>query len=193
MRIHCTPHSSRKKEAQFLSAVLEANPAAESTREPYLLPSSALEHSVDTMRLAHALGRLPNAIRKGKRLEAISHLEALPRNVHVALSSRKISFDFVIDCAGQAYFVEYHERQHASFSVNRSAVVYDSDGTAIRVPRFVQRLVRDVWRIQAFGDVTIVWDDWFVQTGSKAPPLKRGFHEYSLPGRFALRSLVQGD
>jgi hypothetical protein len=122
-------------------------------------------------------------------MEAVRHLKSLPQRVYPALSPNRISFDFVIVSSRRTYYIEYHERQHASLSVNRPTKVFDADGSAHTVPRYVQRLIRDVWRIQTFSDVTVVWDDWFARTGRKPPQLARGFHEFSLPGRFTFGGL----
>lgn len=66
---------------------------------------------------------------------------------------------------GKPYFIEYHEKQHYKLTDNRLKRVYTLSDEPIYVPRYVQRFLRDIWRIQNLHPLTIVWDDTFLKDG----------------------------
>lgn len=90
------------------------------------------------------------------------------------------------------FYLEFHEEQHVKLTDDRPKEVYDASGKGYRVPRFVQRLIRDVWRIQEFPNYTIVWHDWFAKNrGMHVLWLADGFHEYHLQDAFSFQVLCQ--
>lgn len=97
----------------------------------------------------------------------------------------QISFDVtIVDEEGQPHFFEFHEEQHARMSVSRPAVVYDALGAPITVPRYIQRLYRDIWRLEHVRPFQVLWADWFDENWrTYRPALMPGVHEYALPGK----------
>ncbi len=93
---------------------------------------------------------------------------------------------------GALYLWEFHEHQHRDLSGSQSTSLYSPSGDRIDVPRFFQRLVRDVWKILAFPNCTIVWWDWFTSSTARFDPeLHIGFEEHALPGRFSFSAFLQ--
>ncbi len=124
-----------------------------------------------------------------KRQECIDLVRTLPAQIRVAIELFRISFDIVVEQNGQPYYWEFHEQQHRSLLDGREKSIYGLNGEEYRVPRFLQRLVRDVWRVQAFPDFTIVWYDWFkTYKQSYKPVLSSGFREYRLPSQFSFEA-----
>ncbi|MGD0793823.1 MAG: hypothetical protein ABR920_18820 [Terriglobales bacterium] len=123
---------------------------------------------------------------KAKRQGCIDLVGRLPAQIRVATKPSRISFDLVVEHDGRTYYWEFHEEQHRRLTVRRARPVYRPNGEELWVPRFLQRLVRDVWRVKTFPDFTIVWCDWFeTHRQSFDPVIAPGFREHYLPGRFS--------
>lgn len=187
--IYHQPHESRKQEAAFRRAF--NFPEVRSIDENYPIDPNSLDLLVDTDRLIHSLQRdtkLPAA----KRQRCIEILGDCPSQIKVALEPRRISFDLVVVADNVPYYWEFHEEQHRRLTIERPKNIYSPDGAPIEVPRFLQRLVRDVWRTQYFRPYTIVWSDWFAGHSQPDPVrLEPGFREFHLPGAFSFRGLLE--
>jgi hypothetical protein len=114
-------------------------------------------------------------------------------NIKVATTSKRISCDVVIKCDEEIFYWEFHEKQHRELTDNRHKKIYNAeDKKAIDVPRCLQRLIRDVWRVQTLGNYTIVWQDWFITNCFEfSPSLQTGFHEFSLPNKFSFSNFLK--
>ncbi len=158
--------------------------------ENFLVDPAYLDLLVDTGRLIRGLQRdtkLPAA----RRQRCIDILKNCPPQIKVASDPARVSFDVVVAADGVPYYWEFHEEQHRRLTVDRPKKIFAPDGAPVEVPRFLQRLVRDVWRAQHFRPYTIVWSDWFARL---SPPyqtgLEPGFREFHLAGAFAFQGLL---
>jgi hypothetical protein len=190
--IYHKPHSARHSEASFVQALRRQFPDAHYRTENYPIAEQYLHKFVQTQSLLAALDRDQRLPLK-QRTMCRSILAACPPHLQVAHDPRRISFDVVMTMENAEYYWEYHESQHRGLTVTRPQQIYDAaTGTAITVPRYVQRFVRDIWRLQYFRSYTIVWKDWF-ETHQTAyqPQLQSGFHEYVLPHTFSFRTFYE--
>jgi len=185
--IYHKPHQSRTREAVFFNALLTQFPNAVFCNENFPIQSNYLGKFVDTRKLIAWLETetlLPNT----KRRQCVQILKGCPEQLKVALQVSRISFDIVVVANQQAYYLEFHEEQHRRLTVSRIRKVFASDGTAIEVPRYLQRLIRDVWRTLYFRPYTIVWSDWFEEHQATYKVTLRGsFQEFHKDGRFSFR------
>jgi hypothetical protein len=155
------------------------------------VPHKALETPINTRELLDWL-RTDRRLPPKKRQECIDLTSGLPRWIRIAIGSWQASFDFVVQQGDRCYCWEFHEVQHRNLAVDRPAYVYGQNGRALRVPRFLQRLIRDVWRLKTFPDLTIVWVDWFdAEKDCYKPVLAPGFREYHLPTQFSFREFCR--
>jgi hypothetical protein len=187
--VHYVPQKNRRREAAFFAAVMQAHRGSVHLAESCRLDARNLDHVVDARKLTHELRRdalLPMA----KRIEAIACIEKLPSRLRVALEPRQVTCDIVVKSDHDTFYVEFHEEQHRRLTVRRQSLIYSEGGETYYVPRFVQRLVRDVWRVEALRNVTVVWCDWFAQCSSGvAPRLSQGFQEFAVAGQFEIGAL----
>jgi hypothetical protein len=192
MRIFHQPHQNRQREnefVQFLAGHFSGRFCGPIVNAPYGFHAAALNYLVSTRYLVAAL-ESDLCLHQSKRQQCIDLLRALPAQIRVALAASRISIDVVVEQDRQQYCWEFHEEQHRELTINRPCLVYGPNGEEMRVPRFLQRLIRDVWRVLALPAVTIVWCDWFDQhRDSYDPVLHSGFCEYSLPGLFSLKAI----
>ena len=179
MDIYYQPHKSRKKEAAFVHALIEElHPNV--VEGYYPLPESLLHRNVHTADIINWVDN--SGISTKRQHTALQELSKCPSEIRVALTPNQITCDVVILQDNTLYYFEYHEKQHARLTINRPSTIYALDGTPITVPRFIQRLVRDVWRTLYLRPYTVVWDDYFNEHGiSDIAELKTGYCEYYLP------------
>jgi len=186
--LYYKPHPNRKHEAAFAQALIAGKLASKHVLEAPPISESLVHRPIDTRLLARRL-RAEMLLPPRRREETLAALEALPRSLRVATSAARVSCDLAIESQGKLFYYEFHEKQHRSLSVARACAVYDLAGAQFDVPRFVQRFIRDVWRIQNLGNLTVVWFDWFAAAKSSAELRPaHGFREFSQPGRFSFRA-----
>ena len=187
LTIYYKPHRKRIREAAFCNALVTQFPDAVLRNENYPIPFAYLEKLVDTHQLIAWLETetlLPNT----RRQQCVQILKGYPEQLKVALQVSRISFDIVVVADQQAYYWEFHEEQHRRLKVARMSKVFAPDGTAIEVPRYLQRLIRDVWRTLYFRPYTIVWSDWFAaHAATYRVALGDSFQEFYTAGRFSFR------
>jgi hypothetical protein len=185
--IYYKPYQSRSREAVFFQSFMSAFLDLAHRREDYSIPTALLDALVETSEVLRWLER-DTSLAAGKRAACLSILSAAPAQLKVALKAERISCDIVVVHDGRPFFWEFHEEQHRSLNVSRPGAVYAVDGTPYLVPRFVQRLIRDIWRALYLRPYTIVWSDWFAKQGQPFQPLLRdGFHELASAGRFTFQ------
>jgi hypothetical protein len=104
---------------------------------------------VDKTVLIDRLGQFWRHIRRAQKAIEILSKSNVPITIRVATVPEGISFDFaIIEDGKPLLLIELHEKQHRTLSVTRPALIYDEYGRPVEVPRFVQRIIRDVWRLQ---------------------------------------------
>ena len=186
--IYYKSHKSRGREAAFFNFLHAQFPKATIVNENFPIAAHYLDYFVDTNRLIASL-QADQLLPKQKRQRCIELLKACPAHLRIASSPSQISFDIVIEHNEKLYYWEFHEEQHRRLTVDRMQKVFAPDGTAYEIPRYLQRLIRDVWRVQYFRPYTIVWSDWFIhnQTSYK-PHLGEGFQEFYKDGKFSFQA-----
>jgi hypothetical protein len=124
--------------------------------------------------------------RRTKCIEILRNLDC--DEIQVALEISKVSFDYKIYYKDTYYYLELHEEQHRNLKDSRLKNIF-CDSMPIKVPRYLQRLVRDCWRLKCakeFGfNYTIIWFDYLNKHGIPKDFLSPGIHEYYLPGKFS--------
>ena len=189
--IYFKTHQNRIREAQFFTVLSSQFSEAIVRNENFQIDSFYLEKFVDTRTLIIWLNA-EKLLPKRRSQNCIQILNRCPDQLKVALKPSQISFDIVIVKNQQPYYWEFHEEQHRKWKKSKTSKVYASDSTAIEVPRYVQRLIRDVWRVLYFRPYTIVWSDWFEyhQTTYNAL-LKNGFQEFHNQGMFSFQEFCR--
>lgn len=113
--------------------------------------------------------------------------------IQVALEISKVSFDYKIYYKDTFYYLEIHEEQHRNLKDSRLKIIY-CNNLPIKVPRYLQRLIRDCWRLKCakqFGlNYSIIWFDYLSKYGVPKDLLSEGIHEYSLPDNFSFEQFV---
>lgn len=185
MNIFYKPHVKRNKEREFFQTLVSHFPHATHCKADYLIGAEYLNQYVDrdqVITFVEQIQSIPNM----KRDVLIETLANCPKNIKVAPYVQRIGFDIVLELNNAPYFFEFHEKQHRSLSVNRLQKIYSPKNIEYLVPRFVQRFVRDIWRMLYFRPYTIVWFDWFADNKSDyTPELHSGFVEHCMTGKFA--------
>lgn len=186
MNIYHKPHSNCVGQSLLVCFLRKHFSQANFIAESYTVPAELLDNYVNTQQLIVALENdqhLPDAPKQN----CLAVLNNCPAYLKVALHTNRISFDIVIISDEGNFYWEFHENQHRNLSVVRGSNVYNAETKEIiTVPRYVQRLVRDVWRFQNFENYTIVWQDWFVANCyDYQPQLQPGLKEFSLPNKFS--------
>ena len=185
MNIYYATHKSRRAEVAFFESFRKQFPDANYLRECYRVEEHYLQKFVHTPSLLAALA-LAQYLPTNQRERCKEALKKCPTWLKVARKTTSISFDIVVIDKGQTYYWEFHEDQHRKLKDNREKKIYDADtDKEITVPRCVQRLVRDIWRIQYFRPYSIVWKDWFENQTSYQPQLQTGLREDVLPSKFS--------
>ena len=161
MKLYHQYNSARKKENDFLDYIFETYPQIEYIKENYDLSKINLETEID---LTDTLKFLQNDrfLPLRKKNELINILKNIPEKIKVIKTSSDISVDFVFVSDSKPYFIELHEKQHKKLTVSRMQNIYTVQCETIKVPRFAQRFIRDLWRIRNLPNLTIIWYDWFL-------------------------------
>jgi hypothetical protein len=161
--------------------------------ESFSVSPAALDHLIETSKLIAWL-EADRCLAQAKRQKCIDQVKGLPAQIRIATDVSRVSFDVVVQQAGHTFYWEFHEEQHRDLTVNRLQLIYGPDGHEYRVPRFLQRPIRDVWRIKTFPNVSVVWHDWFEGQGSSyTPAMIHGFREYHLESNFSFKAFCMGD
>jgi hypothetical protein len=186
LTIYYKPHSKRVREAVFVEHLKMAFPQARLVLDNFRISPTYLDRFVQTSDILAAL-EADNLLPKQPRQHCLDLLATCPSQIKIARDPGRILFDVVVEQDDQIYYWEFHEEQHWKLTVTRIQTIYDAGNNApIPVPRYLQRLIRDIWRVMYFHPYTIVWHDWFARHQREyRPELREGFHELYLPGTFS--------
>ncbi|MBT3635261.1 MAG: hypothetical protein HN528_13065 [Candidatus Marinimicrobia bacterium] len=191
-------HNKIKKqcanEHSFLMFLQELYPSSKHINKEYQLPNTIPPIPINTLQLIDNLER-NEFLTPYKKEKVQLELKILPDMVLVVNETTNISVDFAIVHNNTSYFIEFHEKQHRIDSNKRCNKVYDLDGTPINVPRYLQRLFRDIWRWRVLNNYTIVWYDWFAANMRNNEPsyLNSCNMEFSLPNKFRISGLIDNE
>lgn len=192
MYIYHSPRLNCVGETLFACFLRKYFPQATYVSKSYRINEAYLNNCVETQLVIAALERdiyLPIAAKN----RCLKHLNECPARLKVASNPNRISFDIVIVSEKRTFYWEFQEDQHFRLTVGRDSKVYNAENNEeIIVPRYCQRLVRDVWRTQNFDSLTIVWQDWFVANCSEyRPKLQLGLHEFSVANKFSFKHFLE--
>jgi hypothetical protein len=189
-KIYFKPHAKRNLEKEFFE-YLTSGEEFKHISENYKLSSFYLDHLVDTGELKTAISN-NSRIKDLKKRALISGLDSLPNKVRVAKTMKDVSVDFVIEEHGSLTFVEFHEKQHYRLSDKRLKPIFSINHERFEVPRFLQRLIKDVWRWQNLPNFKIVWHNWFdLNKTSKLDFELNSSQEFGLSDKLTIKSLAR--
>lgn len=125
------------------------------------MPISLLEKKINVRDVEQKLIKCDEISIKKKKA-VLESLATLPKEVLVAKAISEVSVDFVfIDKNDEITFLEFHEKQHRNLSVSRATPIFDEFGNRYEIPRYSQRLLKDIWRVEHLLNFKIIWWDWF--------------------------------
>jgi hypothetical protein len=191
IKIFHKPHKLRQREHQLCS-LLVSSWDADLIEQDFRLDEEQLCRPVDSLKLIHSLER-DSVLPAHRREKLIGELRRLPTQLKAAQLVTQVSVDLTAEIDNERYFWEFHEEQHCNLKDDRAKKIYDMVGNVHSISRGLQRLLRDIWRIQCLPNLTIVWHDWFLMNQSSFIPVNaRGFREYCLPDKFSFTSFCTG-
>ena len=158
--IYFKQHEKREKEKVFFNFLKSILPKAEHVNNNYSLDEKLLTKYVDIPKTIRLLKK-ETKLSESKRNQTIAALTTLPDKVYVARSINEVSVDFTILTDKKVQFIELHEKQHSQLSVSRLTPIVGSNNQRFQIPRFAQRLLKDIWRLENLPNYKIVWWDWF--------------------------------
>lgn len=179
--------SDRKKEIAFFQFLTEKLEYFEHVNENFLLSEHLLNKPLCISKVIRAL-ELNNKLSTIKMQKTIQALSILPEKVMVARKIEEVSVDFTIKEDNHVHFIEFHERQHRYLSVSRLTSIYCLNNSKYQIPRFTQRLLKDIWRWENLPNYKIVWWDWFDKnkdTLNIEELLSNNKMEYFINGKFS--------
>jgi len=190
MKLYHSYNKSRKKEHKFLSFLQEKYPDLEYINENYRLKENQYDSTIEIAPIVKSLQSdnfLPQK-RKQICIDTLTNLHL--EKVSIFESVNKISFDFTIESDGINYFFELHEDQHKKLKVGRSTKIFDTQGNTIQIPRYLVRLLKDIWRWNNLINYKIFWADWFeYHSNDFVNILETGSHEYGYENTFLIKNL----
>lgn len=191
--LYYQPNIQRTSENLFLTTLKNHHPDAIISNSHYHVPQATLDRFLDIQKIILWLEKEPYFPTK-KRQECLDILRTFPApQLRIAFQPKEISFDFVLQKDNRVYYWEFQERQHAKLTIDRPKKVYTSAGELVIVPRFFQRLMRDLWRLSFFRPYTSVWKDWFEseEKTEECFELADGYQEFHLPGKFSFKGFLE--
>ena len=191
--IYFKQHEKREKEKIFFKFLKSVLPNAEHVNHNYLLDEELLTKFIDIPKTIRLLKK-DIKLSASKRNQTIAALTMLPDKVYVARSINEVSVDFAIVKDKKVQFIELHEKQHSQLSVSRLTPIVCSNNQRFEIPRFAQRLLKDIWRLENLPNYKIVWWDWFDKnknTSSLTDILKADKIEFSITDKFSLSNLLK--
>lgn len=161
IRLYHKKHVRRRSENAFVDALKQRIGITEIVEEQY-----SLEDFKGTLEIASIIESLEMQPLKIKKAECLRReLRKLPDVIMLFLKPSQISCDVVVVKDHRPYFIEYHESQHYSLKDDRPKKVYTIEGDAVFVPRYVQRFLRDVWRMRNLHPFHVVSEKKFKKDG----------------------------
>lgn len=187
------PNKARRSEAAFVAALQKYHANPQTLNQHYFVDQNRVDKFVSTQQLTDWL-TTDTGLSDKKRLACLDLLKTIPsESIRIALHPKEISFDVVAEAGEKVYYWEFHEKQHQNLSVDRQQHVYTPEGSRVTVPRYFQRLVRDVWRALYFDRYTVVWQNWFEtpkRNTTEALDLADGYREFFIEGKFSFKHFV---
>ena len=187
MIIYNNARTNQEKELAFLNWITNKFPNSKVLKESYILSDSLALSSLNTLSIAKKIQKNQH-ISIPKKVKCIKELLQLPETIRVVNSITNITVDFTLIDKSEIHFIEFHEKQHIIDSNKRPSNIYTVDGDIIKVPRYLQRLLRDIWRLKYLHNYKIVWYDWFA--ANKTDIFNTNKNEFALQGHFKISDLL---
>jgi hypothetical protein len=184
--IYFKEHSSRQAEKTFFNYLKSLYINPNHIDENYRLDQVYIDRLILTNKVSDFVTK-SNLIPDKKKAIALEALSRLPDKVKVAKDISDLSIDFVIKNNEHLTFIEFHEKQHYRLSDYRLRPIFSSKDERFEIPRFLQRLMKDLWRWENLNNFKIVWHNWF----DKNQKALLKFHkdkneEFVLPNKFSI-------
>lgn len=192
--VHNKPNSNQKSELLFQHKLLSKLSNFTHKNETYQLDKTEfINPFVDVRKVEKAIAN-SRYISQKKKIALIDILNKLPEKVKAAEKHSLISVDFVlVDENNIKHYIEFHEKQHRDLSVSRLTHVCDEFENRYVIPRFAQRLLKDVWRFENLPNYKIVWFDWFEKNPNYEVEefLSLGNNEFFIENKFSFWNLLK--
>lgn len=188
--IFFSPNQRYRKELAFFSYLMQSGNGLIHIQKKYLLPETFVHHFLNRNEILNAINQDSFLPKKAKSVceEVVSKL---PEQFAVIKHISNISVDFTIRKGKEIYFIEFHEEQHRRLTKKKESSIYTTSFEQIRVPRFVQRLVKDIWRWKYLDNYQIIWSDWFeTNPNEKVNLFSNGNKELFIPGKFSFTNFL---
>lgn len=187
IEIYSKTKSNQTLEPAFAQWLKKSIPNSVIIRDNYVLQENLKFKSLNTVEITSKIiqSTLPQK-KKDKCVEILSHL---PKEIRIIKSINRISVDIAIRSQDKVQLIEFHEDQHRINSDKRLKDIYTISGEPIKVPRYMQRLLRDIWRLKHLNNYKIVWYDWF-EKNPNIDFLETDIKEFALDGKFRISELV---
>ncbi|WP_417371461.1 hypothetical protein [Gelidibacter japonicus] len=186
--IYNNARTNQQKEITFRRWLLDYFPNSQFREETYYLPNNLVSKTLAPIEIAKRIQK-NSELSLQKKANCIRELIQLPKEVKVITSIRQITVDFTIISESKTQHIEFHESQHFTLNVPRASNLYSLDDEVIKVPRYLQRLLRDIWRLKYIPNYQIVWHDWF-ETNKNVDIFKSNLNEFALPNKFKISDLA---
>lgn len=191
--IYNKPRSNQKQEIIFQKYLLSNLKDHLHINQTYLLSEQEFLNPLINIRRIENLLLNFDKLSLEKKANVLSILNKLPDTVRVAEKNNLVSVDFlIIDENNKKCFIEFHEKQHRNLSVTRLTPIFDNKFNRYEIPRYVQRFLKDIWRIENLTNYKVVWFDWFQanQEYNAIELLSSEKKEFFEHGRFSFSSLI---
>ena len=160
--IYNNPKSNQTKELDFQKHLIEYSDNYKHISETYTLSLEEFKNPFLNIREIESQLLKFNKLSLEKKNNVLNSLHQLPDRVRVAERNYQVSIDFlIIDENNEKHFIEFHEKQHRDLSVTRQTPIFDENYNRFEIPRYVQRFLKDIWRLENLKNYKIVWFDWF--------------------------------
>lgn len=187
--VYFKPHIKRNAERTFFNHLISHYKEINHIRENYQLPESLIQNLLSVPDIIKRI-EFSKSINKKKKEISLAYLGTLPKYVKVASTIADLSIDIVIKDNGKLTYIEFHEKQHKQLSGYYLTPIFSEAGERYEIPRFLQRLIKDVWRWDNLENYKIVWHNWF-DINCHTPIIFTNYQneEFALDGKFKISLL----
>lgn len=184
--IYFKQHSQRQAEKIFFNYLRLLYPDINHIDENYQLDKSYIDRLILTANVVEYINK-SKVISDKKKAIALEYLAQLPNKIKVAKDISDLSIDFVINDKSHFTYIEFHEKQHHRLSDYRLRPIFSKNNERFEIPRFLQRLIKDIWRWENLSNFKIVWHNWFDKNQKSLINFHKGQNEeFVLPNKFSI-------
>ncbi len=81
--------------------------------------------------------------------------------IEVAKTISNVRVDIALSKNSSIRLIEFHEEQHRSLSVGKLLQIFSNNTGPIKIPKYAQRFLKDIWRYKYLNQFQIIGWDWF--------------------------------